>query len=127
VYRNPLLGRRERRIDDEQESSITVEAAATQRRRHAIETITKEPFYNYDPKNFVQADNHEKLTLPPGPNNPVGSIWIGLTDEGYGIHGTPEPSKIDKTGSHGCVRLTNWDTEELATLVEPGVLVSFLE
>jgi lipoprotein-anchoring transpeptidase ErfK/SrfK len=92
---------------------------------HAIDAVTNEPFYNYDPKNFVQGDNQEKLTLPPGPNNPVGSIWIGLTDEGYGIHGTPEPSKIDKTGSHGCVRLTNWDAEELATLVRPGVVVTF--
>jgi lipoprotein-anchoring transpeptidase ErfK/SrfK len=67
----------------------------------------------------------EKLTLRPGPNNPVGSVWIGLTEEGYGIHGIPEPSEIDKTASHGRVRLTNWDAEELATLVRPGVVVTF--
>ena len=94
---------------------------------HTIDAVALEPFYNYDPKNFVQGDNHSKLTLPPGPNNPVGIVWIGLSDPGYGIHGTPEPSKIDKTGSHGCIRLTNWDVEELAALVRPGVAVSFLE
>lgn len=58
--------------------------------------------------------------LPPGPNNPVGIMWIDLTEPTYGIHGTPEPAVIDKTASHGCVRLTNWDAQELAGLVEPG-------
>lgn len=60
------------------------------------------------------------LRLPPGPNNPVGSTWIDLGKEGYGIHGTPEPSKIGKTASHGCVRLTNWDAAALAKAVIPG-------
>jgi lipoprotein-anchoring transpeptidase ErfK/SrfK len=94
---------------------------------HTVESVVPDPFYNYDPANFVQGDNMEKLTLPPGPNNPVGDTWIGLSQPGYGIHGTPEPSRIDKTGSHGCVRLTNWDARELASLVEPGVVVEFLE
>ena len=75
----------------------------------------------------MQGGNLEKLQLPPGPNNPVGSVWIDLTEPGYGIHGTPDPTKIGKTASHGCVRLTNWDAEELAKLVEPGVVVSFTE
>jgi lipoprotein-anchoring transpeptidase ErfK/SrfK len=92
---------------------------------HAVDAIAQEPFYNYDPENFVQGDNNEKLTLPPGPNNPVGIVWIGLTEAGYGIHGTPAPSRIDKTGSHGCIRLTNWDAEELAKLVKRGVVVTF--
>jgi lipoprotein-anchoring transpeptidase ErfK/SrfK len=95
--------------------------------RHAVDSIAPNPAYYYDPANFVQGDNTEKLTLPSGPNNPVGSTWIDLTDPGYGIHGTPEPSKIGKTASHGCVRLTNWDAEELAGMLEPGVVVTFLE
>jgi lipoprotein-anchoring transpeptidase ErfK/SrfK len=94
---------------------------------HVVEGVAPDPVYYYDPKNFVQGRNLEQLELPPGPNNPVGSVWIDLSQPSYGIHGTPEPALIDKTGSHGCVRLTNWDAEELAGLVEPGVRVSFIE
>lgn len=94
---------------------------------HQVKGVAPNPVYYYDPKNFVQGANTEKLQLPAGPNSPVGSMWIDLTEPSYGIHGTPEPTKIDKTGSHGCVRLTNWDAEELAGLVEPGVIVSFTE
>jgi lipoprotein-anchoring transpeptidase ErfK/SrfK len=83
-----------------------------------------EPTYEYNPeKNFQQGDNKKKLTIPAGPNGPVGSMWIDLSKPTYGIHGTPEPSKIDKTASHGCVRLTNWDAEALAKLVQPGKTV----
>jgi lipoprotein-anchoring transpeptidase ErfK/SrfK len=93
---------------------------------HAINAIAPNAAYYYNPSvNFRQGDNKEKLTLPPGPNNPIGTTWIDLTEPTYGIHGTPEPSKIDKTRSHGCVRLTNWDVEELAGLVEKGVPVEF--
>lgn len=94
---------------------------------YKVKVVAPDPVYNYDPENFVQGNNMNKLTLPPGPNNPVGDMWIGLSRPGYGIHGTPEPSRIDKTGSHGCVRLTNWDAKELATLVKPGVTVEFTE
>jgi lipoprotein-anchoring transpeptidase ErfK/SrfK len=94
---------------------------------HIVKKVTLDPFYNYNPANFLQGDNKTKLTLPPGPNNPVGTVWIALSEPSYGIHGTPQPSKVDKTGSHGCVRLTNWDAEELAGLVEPGVAVQFIE
>ena len=94
---------------------------------HTVREIVPDPWYNYDPDNFVQGDNMQELTLPPGPNNPVGNIWIALSEPGYGIHGTPEPSRIDKTGSHGCIRLTNWDAAELAGLVQPGVPVTFME
>ncbi|OCW57647.1 L,D-transpeptidase [Hoeflea olei] len=93
-----------------------------------IERVARNPGYTYNPKvNFKQGDNDKILQVPPGPNGPVGSIWIALSKPTYGIHGTPEPSKIGKTASHGCVRLTNWDAEELAGLVEPGVTVSFLD
>ena len=62
-----------------------------------------------------------KATIKPGPNNPVGVVWIDLSKEHYGIHGTPEPSRIGHTTSHGCIRLTNWDAAELASMVKPGV------
>ena len=83
--------------------------------------------YYYDPKNFLQGNNKGKLKLPPGPNNPVGAVFIALTKPTYGLHGTPDPSSIDKTASHGCVRMTNWDADVLAHLVRPGVVVTFTE
>lgn len=93
-----------------------------------IERVVRNPNYTYDPdKNFQQGRNTEKLTLPPGPNGPVGTVWIALSKPTFGIHGTPEPSRVSKTNSHGCVRLTNWDAEELATLVKPGVEVRFVD
>lgn len=95
---------------------------------HAVSRIAFDPEYTYNPNlNFKQGDNDKILTIPPGPNNPVGTIWIALDKPTYGIHGTPEPSKIGKTESHGCVRLTNWDAAELAKLVSPGVTVEFTE
>lgn len=93
-----------------------------------IERIAHNPGYTYNPKiNFKQGENDKVLQIPPGPNGPVGSTWIALSKPTYGIHGTPEPSKIGKTASHGCVRLTNWDANELAGLVQPGVTVIFKE
>jgi lipoprotein-anchoring transpeptidase ErfK/SrfK len=95
---------------------------------HAVSRIAFNPNYTYNPKiNFKQGDNDKVLTIPPGPNGPVGSIWIALDKPTYGIHGTPDPSKIGKTESHGCVRLTNWDAQELAKLVSPGVIVQFID
>ncbi len=61
--------------------------------------------------------------IPAGPNNPVGVVWIDLSKPHYGIHGTPEPSRIGYTESHGCIRLTNWDAMRLAELVGPGTKV----
>ena len=90
--------------------------------------VAFDPDYTYNPNlNFKQGENGSILTIPPGPNGPVGSIWIALDKPTYGIHGTPDPSKIGKTESHGCVRLTNWDAQELAKLVKPGVTVEFVE
>ena len=94
---------------------------------HVVKHAVTMPGYTYNPKiNFQQGENTAVLTIPPGPNGPVGSVWIGLSKPSFGIHGTPEPARIDKTGSHGCIRLTNWDAEELAAMVAPGVTVDFL-
>lgn len=95
---------------------------------HTVTAIAPEPTYTYNPEvNFQQGNNDEVLELAAGPNNPVGSVWIDLSEPTYGIHGTPEPSEIDKTASHGCVRLTNWDAEELAGMVDQGVKVEFIQ
>ncbi|WP_417309358.1 L,D-transpeptidase family protein [Devosia sp.] len=94
---------------------------------HEVLGVAEMPNYTYNPdENFQQGDNAEKLVIPPGPNGPVGSMWIDLSEPTYGIHGTPEPALIDKTNSHGCVRLTNWDATELAKMVKPGVEVVFV-
>jgi lipoprotein-anchoring transpeptidase ErfK/SrfK len=93
-----------------------------------VESVTLDPTYTYNPKiNFKQGKNDHVLTIPPGPNGPVGSVWIALSKPTYGIHGTPDPDKIGKTSSHGCVRLTNWDAQELAKMVKPGVWVQFVD
>ena len=83
---------------------------------------THDPVFYYNSDLFWNADEaHAKAKIAPGPNNPVGVEWIGLSKEHYGIHGTPEPAEIGKTQSHGCIRLTNWDARELAGLVKPGL------
>jgi lipoprotein-anchoring transpeptidase ErfK/SrfK len=93
---------------------------------HKVKGVARMPTYRYDPKlNFKQGKNDKVLTIPKGQNGPVGTVWIDLTEPTYGIHGTPEPKLIGKVGSHGCVRLTNWDVEELAGMVKPGVVVDF--
>ncbi len=95
---------------------------------HTVDAIAIDPTYSYNPAvNFTQGDNTEALTLPAGPNGPVGNVWIDLSKPTYGIHGTPDPSEIDKTQSHGCVRLTNWDAHELAQIVSRGATVEFVE
>lgn len=95
---------------------------------YTIERVARNPNYTYDPeKNFQQGNNTQTLVLPPGPNGPVGTVWIALSKPTFGIHGTPEPGKVSKTNSHGCIRLTNWDAEELADLVKPGVPVRFVD
>ena len=91
-----------------------------------VRRVAWNPDYHYNPKfawKGVKAD-HE-LTIKPGPNNPVGLVWIDLTAPSYGIHGTPEPKNIGKTQSHGCIRLTNWDALDLAGMVRIGTLVKF--
>lgn len=91
----------------------------------AVRTVAGEPTWNYDPKRLTFGDGKEKLSIAAGPNNPVGSIWIDLTKDTYGIHGGPDPRLIGKRDSHGCVRLTNWDAEELGAAVKAGTVVVF--
>jgi len=90
-----------------------------------INGVGRNPVFHYNPDLFWDADpTHAKAKIAPGPNNPVGVVWIDLTKEHYGIHGTPEPSRIGHTESHGCIRLTNWDAMRVAQLVKPGTKVT---
>jgi len=94
---------------------------------YKVTGVAPNPWYSYSPSNFIQGNNKKPLSLPPGPNAPVGNIWIGLSKKSFGIHGTPNPSAISKTASHGCIRLTNWDANDLGKKVKSGVTVKFLE
>jgi lipoprotein-anchoring transpeptidase ErfK/SrfK len=86
-----------------------------------INGVATDPVFHYNPKLFWDADpGHAKAKIPPGPNNPVGVVWIDLSKPHYGIHGTPEPSRIGKSQSHGCIRLTNWSARGVAQAVAPG-------
>ena len=82
-----------------------------------VQTVAPHPNYTFDPELFPESPEAQQLTgklvLPPGPNNPVGSVWIGLDKTGYGIHGTPNPEQVGRTESHGCFRLANWNAELL--------------
>ena len=94
--------------------------------RLKITGISRNPTYRYDPKyEFKGVRATKPFTIKPGPNSPVGLVWIGLSREGYGIHGTPDPSKVSKTASHGCIRLTNWDALSVASAVAKGTPVDF--
>jgi lipoprotein-anchoring transpeptidase ErfK/SrfK len=93
-----------------------------------VTAINKNPTYRYDPKyKFKGVKSKMPFTIRPGPNNPVGLVWINLSAEGYGIHGTPDPGKISKAQSHGCVRLTNWDAVRVAAGVTKGTPVTFVD
>jgi len=92
----------------------------------AVAACAREPQYTYDPALFEDAESQtlaKKLLLPGGPNSPVGIAWIGLSRSGFGIHGTPEPSLIGRTESHGCIRLANWDASALLKVVRTGTPV----
>ena len=86
---------------------------------HTVAVKVHEPNYTYT------ADNGSKSILPPGPNNPVGSVWIGLSKPSYGIHGSPDPARISRQASAGCIRLTNWDALALLGVIQNGATVEF--
>jgi lipoprotein-anchoring transpeptidase ErfK/SrfK len=92
--------------------------------RWQVRGVATNPEYRYNPKLFWDARAGEgKARIAAGPNNPVGLAWIELSIEHYGIHGTPEPGKIGKTQSHGCIRLTNWDVMTVARSIARGATV----
>ncbi len=95
--------------------------------RLKVRAISKNPTYRYNPDYaFKGVRSTRPFTIRPGPNNPVGAVWIGLSPgEGFGIHGTSDPSKVSKSESHGCVRLTNWDALRLADALTKGANVDF--
>jgi lipoprotein-anchoring transpeptidase ErfK/SrfK len=90
--------------------------------------ITRDPHFHYDPTLYHEVpDSDPDAMLAPGPNSPVGIVWIALSKEHYGIHGNPEPESIGYSSSHGCVRLTNWDADEVAHRISEGTQVSFVD
>lgn len=93
-----------------------------------VTEINPNPTYRYNPAyHFKGIHSRRPFKIRPGPNNPVGTVWINLSADGYGIHGTPSPQNISKGQSHGCVRLTNWDAERVAASVAKGTPVAFVE
>ena len=90
-----------------------------------VKGVARDPVWHYDPKLIAGSKKTDtKAEVPPGPNNPVGTTWIALSKEHYGIHGTPEPARIGKTASNGCIRMTNWSAAALAQVVSPGMQVT---
>jgi lipoprotein-anchoring transpeptidase ErfK/SrfK len=93
-----------------------------------VKKAIKSPVFYYNPELFWDGDpSHSKGKIAPGPNNPVGVLWVDLSIDHYGIHGTPLPGSVGHSQSHGCVRLTNWDALRLATLIGTGTDVLFTE
>jgi lipoprotein-anchoring transpeptidase ErfK/SrfK len=93
-----------------------------------VTEIDQNPTYRYNPAyHFKGVHARKPFKIMPGPNNPVGTVWINLSADGYGIHGTPSPQNISKGQSHGCVRLTNWDAQRVAAGVSKGTPVVFVE
>lgn len=93
-----------------------------------INGVGRNPVWHFDPKLIAGTKKSDrKAVIPAGPNNPVGTRWIDLSKEHYGIHGTPEPGKIGKSESNGCIRMTNWSVEALSKVVKPGMVALFEE
>jgi lipoprotein-anchoring transpeptidase ErfK/SrfK len=108
---------------------VAIGSASTPSPQGSVEVlaVAMDATYSYLPDtNFVAEGVAEALILPPGPNGPVGSVWIDMSKPTYGLHGTDTPASLFQAASHGCVRFTNWDVEELAHLVKPGTAVDFL-
>ena len=117
---NALIGFYPATVGSEEKPSPTGTLKVTQ--------IDRNPTYRYNPAyHFKGVHSRKPFTIRPGPNNPVGTMWISLSGQGYGIHGTPFPGKVSKSESHGCVRLTNWDAERVAELVSKGTPVTFID
>jgi lipoprotein-anchoring transpeptidase ErfK/SrfK len=106
--------------------SIAADRSQAPKGETAVKVIVHDPEYTFNPKKWPEVRGVNRvLQIPPGPRNPVGLCWIGLDLRGYGIHGTPAADLIGKTGSHGCIRLTNWDALRLAEMIRVGTPVEF--
>ena len=119
----------ERRLIGLFHCSIAASKAKRPSGQARITRIVPNPEYTFQPKSWPEVTEKidRALRIPPGPRNPVGRCWIELSLPGYGIHGTPDPELIGKTGSHGCFRLTNWDALRLGKMVRVGTEVCFVE
>lgn len=94
----------------------------------SVKKIVHDPHFHYQPKLFAEVPDHEpEANLNPGPNSPVGVVWIALSKPHFGVHGTSDPDSIGYASSHGCVRLTNWDAKEVAHRIAEGVQIEFLD
>ncbi|MDB6004519.1 MAG: ErfK/YbiS/YcfS/YnhG family protein, partial [Prosthecobacter sp.] len=106
---------------------VTIGSAQTQSPvgEWKVKGIARLPDFRYDLAFLNTGERGDKTyMLPPGPNNPVGVIWVAMNKPGIGLHGTSDPDAIGRSASHGCVRLANWDIARLATHVRAGVMVS---
>jgi lipoprotein-anchoring transpeptidase ErfK/SrfK len=93
-----------------------------------VTSEVKDPVFYYDPALIWDAKSHdEKVQIAPGPNSPIGVVWLGLSKPHDGIHGMPDPSRVGRQETHGCLHLTNWDVQKLSALVSPGVAVNVEE
>ncbi len=108
--------------------SIAAKAEKRPAGQTTVVTVIRNPDYTFDPEYWPEVKNvTRRLLISPGPRNPVGLAWIGLGLPGYGIHGTPHPEMIGKTGSHGCFRMTNWDAIRLTGMIRAGAAVTFVD
>lgn len=93
-----------------------------------VKKIVHDPHFHYQPKLFAEVpDDEPEANLNPGPNSPVGVVWVALSKPHFGVHGTSDPDSIGYASSHGCVRLTNWDASDVAHRLQPGVQIEFLD
>ena len=96
--------------------------------RMKITNAVENPLFTFDPALIKSAKATDtKVDIQPGPNNPVGNMWLGLTKPHWGIHGTPEPSRLGREETNGCIHLTNWDAHRLASVAKPGIVVDVRE
>jgi hypothetical protein len=94
---------------------------------HVVDII-HDPHFHYDPTLYSEVpDSEPDAHMKPGPNSPVGVVWMALSKEHYGMHGTNDPEAIGYASSHGCVRLTNWDAAEVSHRIAKGVPVTFVD
>jgi lipoprotein-anchoring transpeptidase ErfK/SrfK len=93
-----------------------------------VKKIVHDPHFHYQPTLFAEVpDDEPEANLNPGPNSPVGVVWIALSKRHFGVHGTSDPDSIGYASSHGCIRLTNWDAKEVAHRISENVQIEFLD